>query len=424
MKDRRHRQISILASAAVIGLAPACTEALVVYDDSPVEIGLGPVANMSTKVISGAMEGTAYNGYETFAVFAYHKITEAGQTWNVFAGADGNTVTYLWKDPFCKRSAADQWWGGGYNDIVLTYNRDTSDPDYVKGTSYISTPEDEIFNTVAAEPQYWPKTGSLFFAGYSPYKTYDFSRTSGNDGTREYTPINAEYTIDEENGCANPRLTIKGFTQGSYNWAKDDHWAENETVDLMWFDVDDSWNRSQDAAAGAVPVTFRHACSWLDFNIRTTDPGIFSIYRVSLSYIYRQADFTSSNGDGRPEWSGRTAREDEIVLFEHDGQEDKDFVLIDGKGFFLGNLIIIPQSLTKTVNGIPAQSALTIEFSQNTTDGTPLVQTKTLSLTAGDGGEWETGKHYTYDITFGLDKIHIDPDIDDWKETGPSVTVD
>lgn len=428
------------AGAAAIALLPgACTGTIAVYDDTQTEIGLSPVTRPDTKIISGGME-TTFDGYETFGVFAYHKITGAGQTWEAFTSAGGDMNTYLYKVPFCKRAAGDSYWGGGKNEVPLVYERATGSPDYVKGTSYIALSETEVFSTVERAPQYWPNTGSLIFAGYSPYQTFDFYETTeevDNEEVtvehRDFVPIDAVYDIDEAGGYANPGLTVKDFRQGDYNWEHDNHWAENETFDFMWFETDDAGNMSFDSSTEAIPVTFKHACAWLDFRITAETPGLFSISEVTLSDIYWQADFDSRE-DGC--WSnfrydtGANGDVRETVLFSHDGDRDMEepdpdeieFVKVDEKGFFLGDMIVIPQPVSDEAAG--KESVLVIEYLQHTSDDTPLTQTYVCPLdSVTENGRWEMGKHYIYDIVFALHKITVEPDVLEWEERPGSVTV-
>ena len=373
------------AGAAAIALLPgACTGTIAVYDDTQTEIGLSPVTRPDTKIISGGME-TTFDGYETFGVFAYHKITGAGQTWEAFTSAGGDMNTYLYKVPFCKRAAGDSYWGGGKNEVPLVYERATGSPDYVKGTSYIALSETEVFSTVERAPQYWPNTGSLIFAGYSPYQTFDFYETTeevDNEEVtvehRDFAPIDAVYDIDEAGGYANPGLTVKDFRQGDYNWEHDNHWAENETFDFMWFETDDAGNMSFDSSTEAIPVTFKHACAWLDFRI-TAD-------------------------------------------MEEPDPDEIEFVKVDEKGFFLGDMIVIPQPVSDEAAG--KESVLVIKYLQHTSDDTPLTQTYVCPLdSVTENGRWEMGKHYIYDIVFALHKITVEPDVLEWEERPGSVTV-
>ena len=465
--------ILIFVAASCIMSLASCVSETMVYEDNDAEIGFAPVSGPATKIVSGAMD-TEYSQYETFGIFAWHKNVGSGVDWSSFAAAEGEMSLYLNAAPFYRDyKKSEIFWRGGYNDAKITYERDDTADDYIKGSSCIDI--DKVEDNITEKRQYWPKTGSLIFAGYSPYKLYHKRSVKEPDPDNEdetitvtyhdFTEIKASYSVDSENGYANPALTVKSFTQGVYDWGEDDHWATNETVDLMWFDVDDADNRSADASTtvsedvNAVPVRFHHACSWVDFKVRTDESqpeaaDKFVILRVELDNLYWSGDFTSNNGDDvedPAEWTGLGDLQDIVLYFnfgEHavreDGMSDdeyakadeesdygKKFNYVDETGFILGGLMAIPQPLEKTGSG----TTLTIYYKQLTSDtkyepaqadhedgvysGTPLTEVFTYNLT----GEWEMGKHYVYDIVFGLDEIRVAPSTVDWETVNSVVTV-
>lgn len=455
--------ILIFAAATCIMSLASCVSETMVYEDNDVEIGFAPVSGPATKIVSGAMD-TEYSQYETFGIFAWHKNVGSDVDWSRFAAAEGEMSLYLNAAPFYRDYKSEIFWRGGYNDAVIKYERKPYDENFLKGSSYIDKVEDNI----TEKRQYWPKTGSLIFAGYSPYKLYSKEtekvkdEQTGEETTvtkHVFSPVIASYSVDDPE---NSVLTITDFTQGVYDWGEDDHWATNNTVDLMWFDVDDADNRSADASTtvsgdvNAVPVRFHHACSWVDFKVRSQPEAAdkFVILRVELDNLYWSGDFTSNNGDDveePAEWTGLNDLQDVVLYFnfgEHavreDGMSDdkyaeadaesdygKKFNYVDETGFILGGLMAIPQPLEKTGSG----TTLTIYYKQLTSDtkyepaqadhedgvysGTPLTEVFTYNLT----GEWEMGKHYVYDIVFGLDEIRIDPSTVDWETVNSVVTV-
>ena len=119
------KKLMILA-AAVAAMA-ACTKSEVVYDDNDVEIALAPVTKLATKVVYGVYKNSWYTNTEKFNVFAQHTKDNPGTEWKSIELASSST--YLSDVTFVARDY--EVWGG-------------------------------------ETPYYWPKTGSLFFAGYSP----------------------------------------------------------------------------------------------------------------------------------------------------------------------------------------------------------------------------------------------------------------
>ncbi len=430
--NMRNSVIRILAASACIMSLASCVSEALVYEDNDTEIGFAPVSGVSTKIVEGAME-TDYSQFETFGVFAWHKITDATD-WSAFHDAAGDLVYYVGKisddlykaSPFVYRQDSGVW-GGGDIDKTKTkvkYERFTDEEGYKKGTATMDPKQTKI--VTVSEPHYWPKSGRLAFAGYSPYKMLDIDQSikydeDGNDdGRYSYTDVNGTYDISNPD---HPCLTITAFTQGDYEWFENDHWAENETVDLMWFDIDDQ--RTFDSTTGNVPVTFRHACAWIDFRIYAENAeadGKFSIYDVLMSHICWSGTFKSDDGTGNPVWNltGSTVK-NEIVLFNNTGTADKnddeEFVkvrVLDKDSFLLGGLMVIPQDVS---------SVVTVKYKQFTSDsGKPLLETFTVDLGTYTN-EWEMGKHYVYDIVFGLDEIRVAPSTMDWEPVNSVVSV-
>ena len=112
---------SLLAIAAIA----SCAKTEPTFTEVDSEIKIAPVTAVSTKAVTGAIDGTQYPAEEAFKVFAYWNTAGAGSTFDTdetTAGAYLNNVKFVNKGSY---------WGGE--------------------TVY-----------------YWPKNGSLRFAAYSP----------------------------------------------------------------------------------------------------------------------------------------------------------------------------------------------------------------------------------------------------------------
>ena len=451
----------ICYAAVLLLLSAACTKTAVVYEDTGSEISFSPVSIPEVKGVPGAMEGPGFNGFETFGIFAWHKTTSEAQRWADFYadGTEGPGVKYIDGEPFAKLG---NHWAGGYNDLNVSFSRGTGD--------MVRTVE---MNVSVAEnthrPEYWPKTGYLAFAGYSPYYKFETEVRQTADGNNEYvyhttrTPLaNADdgttvtYNTDDP---AHPYLSITGFTQGIFDWEHNNHWATNETCDLMWFDADENWTANLGAgdSRSAVPVTFHHACAWLDFHFRAKDETAdrkFVILKATLSNMYWSGDFRSDDGTGKAVWeslgdSERNAgNTTEVVLYYNMGKKESQdyedqFNYITYENYFeIDDLMIIPQSVDK---GSGSVSTLTVYYKQLTSDtpyepvdnygedenpddhlfdGKPLTEVFTCELPASDGGVWDMGKHYIYDIVFGLDEILVSPAVLDWDDRETSANTE
>ena len=369
-------------TAMVPGLA-SCVQEAVVYDDAVAEIGFSPVAGMATKALPGAVDGpddSDFN-YETIGIFAYHKITGTSQNWEDFYNASnaGSLVTYINGEPFAK-PADGNYWAGGTNAIDIEISRDVR---------VLTTEVSVKAGGYSHKPKYWPKTGYLAFAGYSPYYRLEISKAE--DGELTYgtsTPLSdlsdVKYIVDEHH----PHLSIEGFEQGRFVWEKDDHWATNETLDLMWFDVNDQNTANSlttpGAGVSAVPVSLKHACAWIDFNFRAKDEtadGKFVILKAELSNVYWKGDFSSdmAEGESAPESPGWTNLGElrNVTLYYNIGSGDSSsegdwgekFNFITLEDYFkIGGMMTIPQNISKTVGGASMHSELTVYYKQLTSD--------------------------------------------------------
>lgn len=138
---------SLLAIAAIA----SCAKTEPTFTEVDSEIKIAPVTAVSTKAVTGAIDGTQYPAEEAFKVFAYWNTAGAGSTFDTdetTAGAYLNNVKFVNKGSY---------WGG-----------------------------ETIY--------YWPKNGSLRFSAYSP-ADLNMAHVLGTDtytlGTIEYPTVPA-----------------------------------------------------------------------------------------------------------------------------------------------------------------------------------------------------------------------------------------
>ena len=447
----RKMRLKYAAAVAAIMVTLSCTSESVEYDE-PGQIGFFPVAQPLTKLASGAME-SEYSTLETFGVFAYYKDTGVSQSWEDFVAAPGEMQTWMSDAPFA--CIGESIWAGGIKTARIKYERDENATDYVKGSSYLVVAGE----SVNRKPQYWPKTGYLAFAGYSPYNlvsaqngNYDAAFDDESGSKYIYTKVNASYsTGTAENGYV-PCLTVTDFTQGDYCWVRDDHWATNETVDLMWFDADDQYTAGRETVSestGSFPVGFKHACAWIDFSFASDEAANekFVILKATLSNMYWTGTFVSDDGSGNPEWTDLKGLRD-IILYDNIGDGDEDekskFNYVTETGFHIGNMLVIPQDTYGKTDGNGTsglRTTLTIKYKKLTSDtefdpdginqttlegGGPITETFVYDFEDMQAWRWECGKHYTYNIRFTLgEPIIVMPDVDEnWGNTESDNTVE
>lgn len=135
----------------VLGLASlaACTKSSVSYEQTD-QISFAPIASVNKT--KAAIDGTTFPTANSMGVYAYYKSGVAATSDNTqFSDPD----TYLSNAKFSNKTASALWAG---------------DPN----------------------PYYWPKTGSLIFAAYSPETpalthTFSVTETEGEDGAKKQT---------------------------------------------------------------------------------------------------------------------------------------------------------------------------------------------------------------------------------------------
>ena len=373
--------------AAVVAAMAACTKSQVVYDDNDVEIGLSPVNYMTTKTpVYGIYKTNWYPSTEEFRVFSQYTQDPAGTEWSSVDLQASST--YFTDAVFVARD--NELWGG-------------------------------------ETPYYWPKSGSLFFAGYSP------SDVPLSDDTSR-----PEYTF--ANTGEGSYLTVPGFVQGNYKYTTGDEFStfdypdDYTMVDLMYFDVYSNTQSVNNVEKGH-PVLFKHALSWLTFNINCEAgfDDIFTVTKVTLKNIYDCATFNSGQGVGtfkKAAWNYHTTKNyNSIVLYDSNSNNTagSNNILKNSTHFEIDDVLVIPQSIYNFEAADPtADQVLEIAYTMKAHAGdeyNSVVQVPAqVKLSGGDGNgqdqsQWLINKHYTYNITItGTNEILIKPSVDTWSE--------
>ena len=292
--------------------------------------------------------------------------------------------------------------GTAYNFNVWAWwadkNAGTALAEFTSTTDYIAEGTFTARNNVSwggVTPYYWPTKGSLVFAGYSPASA-DVAGTTFN------------YSWDS-----------KTFTVSNYIQSND----IAQTKDLMWFDVTDkSYNQN---GTDGVPVTFKHALSWLTFKFKLAKndtPQNWIITNVKLTGIENTASFASTTG-----WDEATNSHEVGVWSVRDGvtpytvtSEEK---VLEST---TNGVVVIPQSCapgTPAAEGVAAVAAaaeLVITYNMKTYVGNGVLEGQEVKLPLNGSqisdDEWLPGKHYIYTITFGNNEILISPSVTNWIE--------
>ena len=346
----------------------ACTKSNVQYEQTG-ELTLAPVTQKSTKA---AVADAVYPTTEKFNVWAW------------------------WGKPNAGSKPADN----ATTEEKLTYYQTNFSTLYIdKGTFKAKN----NFSWCGVTPYYWPTTGSLFFAGYSP--------ASANGKFNYALPTQT--------------LTIEDYIQSN---------VITETNDLMWFDATDKSYDQNEADVNGVPVVFQHALSWLTFKFKLKDnntPNNWKITKVELKGIENKGSFSSSNKS----WGiASDATSNVVEVFRKDSGYDEltnTAMTLEGSSAITsgGSVLVIPQSCAYT-NKTTNDASLVITYNLKNPAGDPTYlsgQTITLPLNGGTGQsaweKWDAGKHYIYTITFGANEILIAPTVATWVTVDQNIEV-
>lgn len=353
---------TFLALAAVAALA-ACSKSNVEYTPTD-EISFAPVAKNMTKSM---MTGTSFETTESFNVWAWYNQVGAGTTataWNA------ETDKYYFEEgTFVYRDGTN--WGG-------------------------------------ATPYYWPKVGSLLFAGYYPVDAADYA-TYTFDGTTNQM-VFTNYPQSE--------VDTKGFTE-----------------DLMYFNMTEvSYNK------GPVAVVFKHALSWVTVNLsrptenpvdaKTGKPAEYpkiTVNDVTFTNVNPQGTGTVAGTEGTIAWAvNGTAAPTKVntadVVLSTTVQKQKE-------PLFIPQVFTTDNAATADKNeAMELKVTYTIASSANESfQETYTVALAGMSGTTTDGAvtvnSWEPAKHYIYNITIGIEEILIAPTVEDWTEVTVPVAV-
>ena len=358
----------ILLFAAVAGAALAScvkneSESGMTASDSKISFE-APVVGATTRAQAGEI-GDKYPTEESFKVWGwYHEgdYTSFGDTGNG------------WKNYMTE---------AGGKPITVSFNNDNS---WVPATDY-----------------FWPKTGKLTFAAYSP---------ADAAGTYSHTAAG---------------LQITGFTVA----------AVGAQYDLMYSDRAYNRTSSTNQYVGTatnpytgVDIVFRHALSSIVFKVGTdadytNADNTFKIKSITIKNVADAGTFNENLTDGTtnrdPEWKVT-------------GNADKNYVAYSNEtGFTVPNdgttfkepantpdeptdLILLPQSLSSDT------PVIEIVYTYGTEASGEIQHTVEYKLNQTDEQAWKPNKRYTYNIIFGLDKIYFAPVVEAWEDV--EVTTD
>lgn len=333
------------AIAAVAALA-SCSKSEVEYAQTN-EITFTPVAKNITKAM---MEGTTFNTAEEFNVWAFYNPTtelaadiDAWVAEYLAAGADAQI--YLDDKTFAYDESYSLWAG--------------------KANAY-----------------FWPKVGSLAFAGYHP------------------SSVTAAYVLEGDKN----QMT---FSDVLNSWVSAE--ADN-TEDLMYFNLTKGFVKNN------VTAVFKHALSWLTVNVATTEATVKAGATITVSSV----KFT----DVMPQGDATVVNQETIAWVPEGTVEVVETVATPAKLTTtvqkLKEPLFIPQGM---------EGNLEVTYTIASEDGAEFTEKKVLKLNELKDKEdnalsaWEPAKHYIYNIVISTEEILIDASVENWVDVEIPVEV-
>lgn len=328
---------SLIIALGAIALV-ACTKTSVSYEQTG-EIGFAPVVrkNSTKAAVQGAVQDATFPEQDIMVFGYYDNSMSVGSSYDSAKFA----VEYLPGVEFTQKTDGSTWTG--------------------KEHSY-----------------YWPKTGSMLFAGYSPV---DFGI-----GKVKFSLGDNKFSVDT--------LVQPDFS---------------DTKDLLYAGYGKS------VLSGPVAMAFSHALSWVTVKAKAAAPNQIKITNIKFVKLAEKGSST-----GLPEWT--TTGTKDITVFNPEAACKVPAVdtLVESNP---NCGLVFPQTLA---------DAAAIEVSYQMNNGAdqwfaqaPFVAQLNL-LTSNNGAntikKWEAGKHYTYIINFSRieggsgssNEITIKPSITDW----------
>lgn len=240
---------------------------------------------------------------------------------------------------------------------------------------------------------YWPNSGSLTFAAYSP-------SGAANDCTVAWGAAGFSFT----------NFTVQSEPANHYDLLFSER-AYNKTQS----------EQSSTQYAGGVDITFKHALSSVVFKTKlgdTYEGHTITLKNITLKNTYTTGTFNQGlqDTDGAvttaAAWTGQTT-ENTVGYVAFNGAAEITSTTEATEPEGATRLIVLPQALAHDgANNVSIDVTYTVDNGTSQID-----QTKTIDISQGyDLTAFEIGKRYIFTLIIGLDKITFSPDVDEWVD--------
>ena len=337
-----------------------------------------PSVSNITKIYPGPLLGISYPNGESLGIFAFGSDQPVGS----------------WEDPD--------------KEISL----------YIDGAEFKYNPEFGAWSGWGGSeytPYFWPKEGSLIFAGYSPYRYVDGNPLRGVS----FDVVKKELSIENFQSETYVPMPKADFDDPDIDY-------KNTTQsDLMYFlpeyDINGNYSGSNNLTSYS-PV-MNHALSLLVFTVsaaQASDIDYIDLNSITLHSVYRKGDLkVKMNGtlNGQTQWDFTDESPSDMSVFDagNDGAGNPDGLKLDTNPRTIAELLIIP--------GITHDISVKYRLHVN---GRIVMETMKISPTDIDLDpdpnsveyldKWEIGKKYIYNIKLGVGFISVNPSVFVWSE--------
>ncbi|MBO4557277.1 MAG: fimbrillin family protein [Bacteroidales bacterium] len=309
----------------------------------------------------------------TFKVINYLQQTKAN---TAYTGDAFGTFAY-WD--------ATDWATNGDANVFMDNEKIAQDPTYAAAGEW-----------GPATQYFWPKTGKLTFASYSPY-------TAGSDNGFSEKPVFAK---------------TSGFVFKNYTIVDD------TDVDLMVADLatDQTKNNPEYQLSGntdGVPTLFHHVLSQVGFLFKTVanpNPNVeyskIILKEVKINDINNKGTYTQNNTNV---WAGQTG----TASYNYNPATGNNVELIpgeDAKAPKVESRIVLPQTLTAAGQQVELSYTIVTKYKSNDTPAEEEV-TSTADLVTSAIASWDPNMSIVYTITINPlsdEPILFDPAVAPW----------
>lgn len=211
---------------------------------------------------------------------------------------------------------------------------------------------------------YWPLQGTLDFIVYAPHKASD-----------------VEYVLDSKN------LTVDIADNSS------------EQIDYLY---GKEWYNGKTKTTSPVSVVLKHALSKVTINVGASANDIFTVSSVLLKDTYQTGSYEVSYTEADDHTPRSVRCSEPTVSMEFVASSSSPWRPTTNVTDCTASKLVVPSNQTMIV--------ITYKMAGSNAD-----LTASIDLSRGNTTpEWETGKHYTYNITLKADEILFSPEVEDW----------